>query len=280
MLRIVTDGAADMPSDWPEKYEINVIPLRIRFGEENYTQGVDIDNKSFYQIVSQKHQIPNTSLPSPHQVVEFYRAIAEKGDEILSIHIASKLSGTFSIIEMAAREAASEFKVYPFDSTAGSAIQGFMCREARLLARQGVPINDILHRLEDIRQKITVIFTLDSLEYAQMNGRVNALQSAIVSMLRVKPIIVLRDGLLSMAEKVRTRQKSIERTIEYVRERIGDQPVVMAIVHANDLETACGLMEKVKGIFNIQELLITDLAIPVAANLGPGTIGIAAYITK
>jgi DegV family protein with EDD domain len=179
---------------------------------------------------------------------------------------------------MAAREASAEMKVFPFDSNAGSAIQGFMCREARLLANQGVSIDEILKRLEEIRQKVTVIFTLDSLEYARMNGRVNALQSAISSMLRVKPIIILRGGLLSMAEKVRTRQRSIERTIEYVREQIGDQPVIMAVVHANDMDMARSLMEKVKGVFNIQELIITDLAIPVAANLGPGTIGIAAYI--
>jgi DegV family protein with EDD domain len=131
-----------------------------------------------------------------------------------------------------------------------------------------------------MRARITVIFTLDSLEYARMNGRVNALQSAITSMLRVKPIIVLKDGLLSMAEKVRTRQRSIERVIDYVRERVGDQRVMMAVVHANEPDLAISLSDRIKGIFNLQEIVITDLSIPVAANLGPGTIGIAALICE
>jgi DegV family protein with EDD domain len=276
MLRIVTDGAADMPADWPQKYDIHVIPLRIRFGEENYVQGVDIDNPGFYRLVKEKRQIPNTSLPAPDQVIEFYRSIAQKGDEILSIHITAKLSGTFSIIEMAAREVCGEFRVFPFDSGAGSAIQGFMCREARILSMQGLSTNDILKKLEWMRDRITIIFTLDSLDYARMNGRINALQSAISSMLHVKPIIVLRDGLLGMAEKARTRQRAIERVIEYVRERIGDQRVTLAVVHANAPDLANSLAGQIKNIFNLQELVITDLSIPVAANLGPGTIGIAA----
>jgi DegV family protein with EDD domain len=279
MLRIVTDGGADMPEGWEEKYQIEVLPLRIRFGDRTYTQGEDIDKNNFYQIVAQNGTIPKTSLPSPGQVLDFYRSISQPGDEILSIHIGDKLSGTFSVVRMAAEEAGDQVKVHTFDSSAGSAILGFMCREARLLDRQGCSIKDILNRLEEIRRRVVVVFTLETLEYARMNGRVNALQSAVSSMLKVKPIIVLRDGLLGMGERVRTRRRSIERVIELVKERIGDREAMMAIVHANDVETANLMVEKVRSVFYLKELVMSELSIPVAANLGPGTIGIAAYAT-
>lgn len=277
MLRIVTDGGADYPEGWEEEYEINLLPLRVRFGEEEYTQGVNLDKNNFYRLVAEKGMIPNSSLPSPHQVMEFYRKIANRGDEILSIHIIGRLSGTFSIIQMAAKELMGEFKIFPFDSGAGSAIQGLMCREARLMQRQGSTISEILKRLEEVRKRVVIIFTLDTLEYARMNGRINGLASAISSILRVKPIILLGDGQLHMGEKVRTRSRSIDRVIELVKERVGEQEATIAVVHANDPATAETMVEKVRNTFRVKEILTTELSIPVAANLGPGTIGIAAY---
>lgn len=277
MLKIVTDGAADMPDGWLEQYQIHMLPLRIRFGEETYTQGIDITNSNFYRVVEEKKIIPRTSLPSPQQVMEFYRSIAKRGEEILSIHLAGKMSGTFSTVQMAAQELIGELNVIPFDSNAGSAILGFMCREARLCDRAGVKVDQIIERLGKIRDSLTVIFTMDNLEFARMNGRVSALQSALTSMLKVKPIIVLRDGLLQMTEKVRTRSRSIDRVLDLVRQHLGDAPVNLAVVHANDPGTASIIVKKVKAVLNIKELILTELAIPVAANLGPGTIGIAAY---
>jgi DegV family protein with EDD domain len=280
LLKIVTDGAVDMPRDWEEKYNIHILPLWVRFGERVYTQGIDIGPENFYLLVRENRVIPKTSLPSPQQVVDFYRKVAKKGDNILSVHIASKLSGTFSVIQIAARELANEMNVVPFDSGAGSAAMGWMCREARLMERSGAALEQIIRRLERIREQLTLIFTVDNLEFAQLSGRVNALQSTISSVLRIKPIITLRDGLLFAGEKVRTRQKALERILESVRERVGQQKVLMAVVHAADPETAKVLVEKAKVLFNIKELIVTELSIPVAAHLGPGTVGIVAIPTE
>jgi DegV family protein with EDD domain len=276
MLRIVTDGAADMPPEWCSEYEIHVLPLRVVFGNKTYTAGVDLSLNEFYSMVRRTRIVPKTSLPSPGQVAEFYRGIARRGDDILSVHIASRLSGTFATVTTAAQEVINEFRVYPFDSGAGSAAMGLMCREARRLARLGRSPEQILARLGTMREQLTVYFTLDNVEFAYLSGRVNALQNALSSLLKVKPIIVLRDGLLEMAGRVRTRQRAIETVLENVRERIGDHPVTIAVVHAADPETARAILERLRGMVNIKEALITDLAIPVAANLGPGTIGIVA----
>lgn len=277
MLKIVTDGAADMPVEWQKAYDIHILPLRVNFGDKTYTAGIDLHLRDFYNLVRQTRMIPKTSLPSPGQVADFYRSIASKGDEILSVHIASKLSGTFATVVAAAQELKDEFIIYPFDSGAGSAAMGFMCREARRLSQIGLSPDQIIKHLEKMRDRLTVYFTLDNLEFAYLNGRINALQNALSSLLKVKPIIVLRNGLLEMADRVRTRHRAIEQVLESVKERIGDHPATVAVVHAADPEAAKAILERIRGMINVKESVITDLAIPVAANLGPGTIGIVAY---
>ena len=179
--------------------------------------------------MNRKRIIPKTSLPSPEQIKEFYRKSANVGDQILSIHIASKMSGTFEAVQMAIKDLAKEFRICAFDSEAGSAALGFMCREARLMDQAGKTVQEITQRLDRIRKTLTIIFTLDTLEYAYLNGRVNALQSTLSSLLRVKPIIILKDGLLQMADRVRTRHRSMDRLIETVKERIDEKLVRIAV---------------------------------------------------
>lgn len=278
LLKIVTDSSADMPEGWVNKYKIDVLPINILFGNRSYRQGIDLTNDLFYQLVEQTHRIPTTSLPTPEQIVEFYKTIAKTGDTILSIHVSAKLSGTFAMVQQAAKQVISKFKVYPFDSGGGSAMLAFLCREARVLDQAGVTIKDILTRLEFIRSKITIIFTVDSLDFARLSGRVNRLQSSISSLLKIKPIIALKDnGSLDMAENVRTRSRALERIIELVKQRVGDNKINLAIVHARDLPTADLIRERVKKLLNVKDLITTELSISVAAHLGPRTVGLVAY---
>ncbi|GAB4493881.1 MAG: DegV family protein [Anaerolineales bacterium] len=274
MLRIVTDGAADMPAAWREEFQIDVIPINIHFGEKTYLQAVDLDNDGFYRLVDESHKIPKTSQPSPFQFSEFYQKVARPGDTILSIHVTSKLSGTFNSAVTAARELAGKLNIIPFDSMNGSAGIAFLCREARRLDSLGKNVGEIVEALNNLRQRVRVMLVLDSLEYARLNGRVGAIQAAMASLLRVKPIVVLKDGALEIVEKVRTRQASFDRLLEMVKEAVGDGLVDMAIVHARDLQSGQQMMARAKEIFNIRELFLADLSISVAANLGPGTVGI------
>lgn len=277
MLRIVTDGAADILPAWKTEYGIDVIPVNILFGERSYLQGVELDNEGFYKLVDEKKRIPKTSQPTPHQFVEFYRRIAQKGDTILSVHVTAKLSGTYASAVAAAEEVKNDFKVFPVDSASGSLGIGLMCREARRLDRAGKSAEEIVHYLENIKHKVRVILTLDTLEYAKMSGRVKTLQAALASVLNVKPIAVLRDGDLSMAERVRTRKASLERVIEMAKEEFGDKPVYLAVVHARDPKSGEELLEDAKQHFNHQETMLSELSISVAANLGPGTVGLILY---
>lgn len=277
MLRIVTDGAADILPEWGKEYGIDMIPVNIMFGEKSYLQGVELDNEGFYKLVDESRKIPKTSQPLPHQFVEFYRKVAQKGDTILSIHITAKLSGTYASAVAAAEELKGEFNIIPIDSACGSLGIGLMCREARKMERAGKSVDEIVKYIESIKSKVTVILTLDTLEYAKMSGRVKTLQAALASLLNVKPIAVLQDGVLNMAEKVRTRKASLDRVIEMAKEQFGDQSVYLAVVHARDLKSGEALLEQAKSQFNAKETMISELAISIAANLGPGTVGLILY---
>jgi len=278
MLRIVSDGSADMPEGWAEQFKVHILPLKIQLGDQLYLQGRDVTSRNFYNLVREKKQPPKTSLPSPAEMTDFYRQLANKGDQILSIHVGSKLSGTYAVAEQAAKDIAGELEVTPFDSGAGSAAIGFMCREARELAEQGWSMESIVDRLSAVRNKLTVIFTVENLEFARLSGRISAIQTAVASILKINPIIQLKDGLLYMAQRVRTRRTAIEKICEEVRERVGSSKVHLAIVHAACPDAAQMLVEKVRTLIPLHgDIVVTELSIPVAAHLGPGTVGIVAY---
>ena len=277
MLRIVTDGAADVPAGWEKEFDIQIIPINIQFGEKTYLQNVELDNEGFYKMVEETKKIPKTSQPSPHQFVEFYKKIAQKGDTILSCHVTSKLSGTIASAVAAAAEVKDLFHVIPFDSAGGSMGLGLMCREARKLERAGKSVEQIVKYLEGVRDRVRVILTLDTLDYARMSGRVGTLSAALASVLNVKPIAVLSNGVVNMVEKVRTRKAALERVLEMAVEAYGKQPVYMGILHARDTAAGTALMEEAKKQFNVRDITMVDLSISLAANFGPGTVGLVLY---
>ena len=278
-LHIVIDSAGDMPPAWIEEYTIQVIPINIHFGEQMFLQGIDMSNSDFYRMADESGKIPKTSQPSPQQFSSFYRSIAQPGDTILSLHVTSKLSGTFTSAESASRELRDEYNIIPFDSGCGSAAMGYMAREARTMERAGATIDEILARWQTIRRNVQIILTLDTLEYARRSGRVRALQAALASLLNVKPIITLHEGVLELGERVRTRRKALEFVVNEMVRRVGAGPVNVAIVHAQDPQSGEKLAQVASKLLNCNELIITELSIGVAANLGPGTVGVVAYPT-
>ena len=277
MLKIVMDSAGDIPQEWRSEYEIEVIPINIQFENKTYQQGVDLSNDDFYHLADSSGVIPKTSQPTPQQFVDFYNRLAEASDTVLSLHVTSKLSGTFNSAVLAARQLKNKLNIIPYDSGSGSAAVGFMCKEIRQLDRAGATLQAILARLDVIRQNVNVVLTLDTLEYARRSGRVKALQAALAALVNIKPVIILKDGALDMREKVRTRQRAINRVLEIIQQRVGDRLVNIAVVHSQSLEAAKELMKKVNETFHVNEAILSDLSIGVAANLGPGTIGIIAY---
>lgn len=277
MIHIVTDGTAELPPGWAQKYQIHILPFTVRFGNQNYLTTPEFTPARFYQLIEQNRSMPKISLPSSSTVVDFYRSIAKKGDKILSVHASSKLSGIFSLVEQAAREIRNDISVTPYDSKAASIALGFMCREARIMEMTGYNIQAMANQMNAIQKQMSVAFTLDTMDFARASGKVTTSQGIFGAFMNVKPVVVLKDGLLETVETEKTRGSAITRVIQITEKQIGKKPVHLAVVHANAAAASLELVSMARERFICREVVVSEMAVPVAASLGPGTIGIVAY---
>lgn len=280
MIKIVTDTTCDLTPEMVEEYDITIVPINIQFGTETYQEGVNMDWDLFYRKIEETGLLPTTSQPSIGAFAETYRRLAreEGADAIISTHVTSKLSGTYQSAYQAAEEVKDEVKVYAHDSLAGSAALGLACMEASRMARAGKTAEEIVARLDEIKARVNVILVLENLEYPRKSGRVGGLSAALGSILKMKPIIGLKDGLLDTVETVRTRKKSLERLLDIVEERVGTAaPIKMGIVHARAPELGLDMLSRARERFNIQESYVYELCASLTVHFGPGTVGLCFY---
>jgi len=279
VIRITTDSTCDLPPSYFQEYDVTVVPINIQFGTETYEDGVTIDRETFVRKIDEMGILPTTSQPSAGQFEQYYEKLAGEGaTDIISLHVTSKLSGTYHSAMLAKELMEGRVQVHPFDSEAGSIALGFMCMEASRMIRAGKSVAEILERMEEIRAQGCLVLTLKDLRYAQMSGRTGKLQSSLASLLSIKPIVLLEDGLLDVVEKVRTQGKAIDRLIDILAERVSrSAPVNLAAVHAMAPEAGKDLLDKAKGMFNCQETFLTDLTSSLIVHFGPGTLGLFAY---
>lgn len=278
-MRIVMDDAGDIPPELTERYNIAIVPVNITFGTEEYLSGVELDQAGFYEKVKAvgEHNFPKSSQPTPFQFAESYKSILAEGeDKIMTITVGKKLSGTYASAEAAAAQLRDRGTFHLFDSAGGSGAQGYMVIEAARMAQDGAAADEILARLEQMRREQVVTFMIDSLEYAVKGGRVGSLQSSLASLLRLKPIMELKDGLIVEAGRVRTYSKALGYIVNKVVEEVGDQPVKMALIHAHDPQGAARLRQLASQRLIVSEEFETEMAVSVAINLGPGALGLVA----
>ncbi len=277
-LKIVTDSTCDLPKPYYDEYDIEVVPVSIQFGNESYLDGVSIDRATFYRKIAETGVIPKTSQPSPGQFAEIYRTLARQGyDTILSLHISQALSGIVNAARLAAEEVVKEVRVIPFDSFSGSAAMGFMCVEAAQMARVGKSLEDILARLDAAKIQARITLTLATLRYAQMSGRVSAIQSLVASLLDIKPIVVVQQGRLVLDGRFRSRQAAVDRIVTMTLEAAGQVPVELAVLHAEAAEEAEKLMARLRPSLNCVDFFVGDLTTSIAVHFGPGAIGTVVY---
>jgi DegV family protein with EDD domain len=233
----------------------------------------------FYQKIEETGVLPTTSQPSAGAFAEVYRRLAQEGaDAIVSTHVTSKLSGTYQSACLAAEEVAGEVKVFPHDSLAGSAAMGFACVEASRMARAGKTPEEVVARLDEIKSRVNVILVLESLEYPRKSGRVGGLAATVGSILNMKPIVSLEDGLLDTVEKVRTRKKSLARLLDIMEERVGTTDLInLGVIHARAPEVGQDILERAQARFNCSESYMVELCASLTVHFGPGTIGLCFY---
>jgi DegV family protein with EDD domain len=280
-IKLVTDSTCDLPQHLIDALRIQVVPINIQFGATTYRENVTLSPDQFYHKVAVEGLLPQTSQPAVGDFVETYRNLAANGgagaDGILSIHLTSKLSGTYQSAKLAASMVRDQVKVTIIDSLAGSAGLGWMVYEAAQLIKLGRALPEIQTHLESKRDGISIFFAVDTLTYAQMSGRVGKLGSVLGTLLNIKPVIGLSHGLIDVTGKVRSRRAAMERIVALTAEKVQHKPVNVAVVHALAPDRAEMLLEQAIGALNVQETFVKDVAISLAVHFGPGTLGLIAY---
>ncbi len=207
MVKIITDSTCNLDDELLARHDIRVAPIAIQFGEETFEENIDLDREAFYARIERTGRIPTTSQPSPSWFERFYREVHAQGDQSLVITVTAKHSGTYQSAVLA-KAMAPQASVEVFDSASISLGTGWMVIEAARASERGQPLASILDRLDHIRRHMQLVITPATLKYLRMSGRVGKLQGALASLLDVKPVIAVRDGLLEAGERVRTRGKA------------------------------------------------------------------------
>jgi DegV family protein with EDD domain len=277
VIKIVTDSTCNLSPEQLQRYDIRVAPISIQFRTETYEEDIDIDRDLFYRKIDEMGIIPTTSQPSPGRFADYYRELTDQGHSILSITITSKHSGTYQSAVLA-KDMVPEADVEVFDSLTISFGTGYMVLEAARAAEAGQSRESILKRLEETRGNMYLGLTPATLKYLQMSGRVGRLATAFASLLDLKPVITIEDGLLEARQNVRTRAKAINRVLELAEEALGTtNPINIATIHARAPEEGQALLEKAQARFNCKETMIGDLVASLTVHGGPGILGFFAY---
>ena len=273
MLHLVTDSTSDLLADEAQRLGVTVVPLTVRFGEEQFRDGIDIDGPAFYRRLTTAPLTPTTSQPSPQDFTAAYRELLRSDDdEVVSVHIAAKLSGTMQSAVLAAREL-PEGRVHVVDSESVSAGIQLLLRRAARYRDDGLDAARIVQNLESERHRVTVFVLLDTLTYLQKGGRIGRAQAFLGSVLNVRPLLAVRHSEVEPVARVRSRQQGMAKMIELVR---GLGPLQsVAMMHSTALEGASELRERLVGMLPEMDIALGQLGPVVGTYSGPGAIGVA-----
>lgn len=275
-MKIVTDCAADLSAEELEQLEVTQAPLFIQF-REGEVNAADISADEFYnRLEAMRPAIPTTAQPSSGIFAELYRKLAEKEKEIFSIHISSGLSGTINSARAGGEQVKSEAHVNYWDTLTLSGGQRFQVMAAALGSRANWALHVVQERLEKIREKTEVIYTLDTLEYLARGGRIGRVKAMAGALLNLKPVIrVDADGKYSTVSTGRTLGKSITAIKEHLFNRYAQTPLWVTILHGRFAEKADILANELKSKLNIARFEVIRISPVLGVHTGPGIVGAA-----
>jgi len=278
-LAIVTDSTADLHEDELERFGILRVPLYVSFKGETYRDWLDIEPSTIIAGVADGADLPSTSQPSPEDFAAAYRAAVEKGaDTILAVTLSSELSGTYQSAVAASDSVNAQVTV--FDSRVASLGHGAMARTAARLRDRGASLEEILAGLEHMRDNTFIVFTVASFDYLQKGGRIGRASALVGSLLNIKPILTLEEGLLAPLTRVRGMRKALQEMVErfhgFAREHPDGRISVdyihiedeAAVDRLRDAVEAAGIDATFNGIYQIGAVL--------TSHVGPGTFGLIA----
>lgn len=275
-MKIVTDCAADMSAEELKQLEITQAPLFIQF-PEGEVNSADISADEFYnRLEAMRPAIPTTAQPSSGIFAELYRKLAEAEKNILSIHISSGLSGTINSARDGGEQVKQVANVSFWDTLTLSGGERFQVMAAALASRANWAMQSIQERLEKIREKTEVIYTLDTLEYLARGGRIGRVKAIAGALLNLKPVIrVDQDGKYTTVTTGRTITKSINSIAEHLYNRYTNTPLWVTVLHGRFAEKADILADELKARLNVARLEVSRISPVLGVHTGPGIVGAA-----
>ena len=227
-------------------------------------------------MLAESKVLPTTSQPSAGEFFDLYSELSKDGHEIMSIHLSSKLSGTISSAQ-SAKEMLPEAKIAIIDSASIAMGLGLMVLTTARAVAEGKTTAEIVAAVEKMIPAMNLVFVVDTLEYLQKGGRIGGAAALVGTLLKVKPILCLKDGRVEPLDKVRSKRKALARLLEVVEERVGPgTPVRVAVLHAEVPDEARELEQEVRARFNCTEFYFSEVGPVIGTHTGPGVVGLVA----
>ncbi|HSS60862.1 MAG TPA: DegV family protein [Candidatus Limnocylindrales bacterium] len=273
-VAIVTDSTSDLPTQLARTRGITVVPLTLNFEGRSLLDGVDIRPSEFYRKLPHATTHPTTSQPSAGRFAEAFTELLAHHSDVVSIHISEKLSGTYASAVQGA-EMTDPRRVHVIDSQLVSMSLGLLTLAASEIATQGAGAETIVERASAMRDAVQTYFSVATLEFLRRGGRIGRASAMLGSVLQVKPVLCIRDGLVTPLERVRTFDRALNRVVELTREVDRGKGLCVIVGHADaeaDAERVATELEPV-----CETLMIQPLGPVVGAHAGPGVVGVGCY---
>ena len=275
-MKIVTDSTADLPKELVEQYDIEIVPLTVRLGDKTFRDYFDLSPTEFYQMLGKTEDFPTTSQPSAEEFLRTYEKLGSE-EKILSIHISTELSATCQSASLALQQL-PEWDVTVIDSRSTSVGLGLMVLEAAKAAKAGADAEEVAKLLERLKSEMKVYFSVDSLDYLQKGGRIGKAQAFVGTMLKIKPLLALEDGMVVPVERIRGSSKLIRRMVELVKDDAGKDKIVKAgFVWGESEEQITKLIAQLGDSVQLEELCRNNIGTVITSHAGPTTFGVGYF---
>jgi DegV family protein with EDD domain len=280
-VAVITDSIANLTPEMAAQYRIGIVPIRLLIQGKIYRDGLDITPTEAYKLFLQNPEKFQTSPSSPGHFFEVFREASTWAQSIFCTTLSSKLSTGYQVACLAKEQALTELpgiKIEVMDSRNVIAAEGFIALAAAREAQNGKSLEEVIKIATAVRDKVTFLIMVDTIRYVYRTGRIPKIASQLGSILNVRPILSSSEGLVRFNGMVKSREQGISRLLISLRDKVGQKPVHIAVMHAFVPEDAIKLKERIAAEFNCVELFITEFSPVMGYATGTGTLGFAFYL--